>query len=198
MSNKSKQPILVGIIIVLAVALIYSIATRDDNKKNSEYGNLSNPNESNTNEPVAMENNTATNNPTPGATPAAPVTATPNYMTPQLPATITEDQKAELKAGSEDHQPKELTFNITGGSFYFTPNEIKVKQGDKVKIIFTNVGGMHNLILPDFKVETKTIQTNESDTIEFTANKKGTFEFYCAVGKGYHRLMGQIGVLLVE
>jgi|GEM_PF-935849 len=198
MSSKSKQPVLIGIIIVLAIALIYSIATRDNNRRNNDYSDLSNPNGPGDNEPMVAENNPTPNTPNPETAPANPATTTPNYMMPQLPATITEDQKAELKAGSEDHQPKELTFNITGGSFFFTPNEIKVKQGDKVKIIFTNVGGMHNLMLPDFKVGTKTIQTNESDTIEFTANKKGTFEFYCAVGKGYHRLMGQIGVLLVE
>ena len=122
-----------------------------------------------------------------------------NFMAPHLPVALTDVQKAELKAGAADHQPTNLTFDITGGSFYFTPNEIKVKQGDKVTIIFTNVGGMHNLTFVDFGgIATKTIQGGQSDTIEFTADKKGTFEFYCSVGGGYHRMMGQVGVLLVQ
>lgn len=121
-----------------------------------------------------------------------------DFMKPHIPATLTDGQKAQLKVGSDAHEPSELTFDITGGSFYYTPNEIKVKQGDKVKIIFTNAGGTHDLILEAFDVRTKTIQTGETDTIEFMADKKGTFEFYCGVGNGYHRMMGQIGVLIVE
>ena len=121
-----------------------------------------------------------------------------DYMKAQIPAELTNEQKTELKAGVSAHAPTELTFNVTGGSFYYTPNEIRVKQGDKVKIVFTNAGGMHNFTLEAFNVQTKTINTGESDTVEFTANKKGTFEFYCAVGGGYHRMKGQIGVLIVE
>jgi plastocyanin len=126
-------------------------------------------------------------------------TEAPNPMQAQVPSALTDEQKAELKAGAEAHEPKDLTFHITAGSFYFTPNEIKVKQGDKVKIILTNVLGTHNLMFVDFGgMETRTIKGGESDAIEFTTDKKGTFEFYCGVGNGYHRMMGQIGVLLVE
>lgn len=177
MENKHKQSIMIGIIIILAVTLIFQITA---NKRNQGAEDFSKQN-----------NSSALNE-------ANKTPSIPDYMKPQIPVALSDNQKAELKAGSDDHKPTELTFNISGGSFYFTPNEFKVKQGDKVKIIFTNVGGMHNLVLPDFKVETRMINTNESDTIEFTADKKGTFEFYCSVGKGYHRQMGQIGVLIVE
>lgn len=119
-------------------------------------------------------------------------------MKSQIPAQLTEEQKAELSAGSKDHSPTTLTYHITGGSFYFTPNEITAKAGDKIKIVFTNVLGLHNLIIDDLKVSTKTIKQGETDTIEFEAEKKGTYEFYCGVGNGFHRMMGQIGVLLVK
>lgn len=121
-----------------------------------------------------------------------------DFMKPHVPMALTDAQKAQLKMGLDAHSPSELTFDVTGGSFYFTPNEIRVKQGDKVKINFTNAGGMHNLILDAFNVQTKTLKTGESEVISFTANKKGTFEFYCGVGNGYHRMMGQIGALIVE
>jgi plastocyanin len=122
----------------------------------------------------------------------------PNPMMAQIPVDLTNEQKTELKTGSDNHSPATLTFHVTGGSFYFTPNEISVKQGDKVKIIFTNVLGTHNLIFDDLGISTKIIKEGESDTIEFTAEKKGTYEFYCGVGNGYHRMKGQIGVLLVK
>ena len=124
--------------------------------------------------------------------------AEPNYMEPQPPVALTEAQVAQLQAGAEDHEVKELVFDVSGGSFYFVPNEIRVKEGDQVKIVFTNVGGTHDLVLPDFGVATKVTKTGETDTIEFTANKKGSYEFYCSVGNGYHRQMGQIGTLFVE
>ncbi len=176
-NQTSGKGVLIGIIVILAIVVVYLLATRGSNN--------------------STDNTPATND-TAGEAKATPEAAKPNPMEAQIPVALTDEQKAQLKAGSEAHQPKELTFNVTGGSFYFTPNEIKVKQGDKVKIVFTNVLGTHNFILEAFKVATKTIKDGESDTVEFTADKKGTFEFYCGVGNGYHRMKGQIGVLLVE
>lgn len=167
---KNEKAVLTTVIIILAVAIVYLLATRNAQSEKD------------------MQNNSVQN---------TEVKLDP--MKAQIPADLTDEQKAELKAGIDAHEPRELTFHVTGGSFYFTPNEIRVKQGDKVKIIFTNVLGTHNLIFVDFGgLGTKTIKGGESDTIELTADKKGTYEFYCSVGNGYHRMKGQIGVLLVE
>lgn len=88
--------------------------------------------------------------------------------------------------------------NITveGGSYYFKPNEIRVKKGDKVKITFTNSGSMHNLTLDEFNVNINGVAAGQSGTAEFVADKAGTFEYYCSVGR--HRQMGQKGTLIVE
>lgn len=181
--DKNTKPILITIIIIMAISIIYLLATRNLGVASSKQPSVS---------------NRELNNNAPAEALTAAKTKEPNYMEPQLPAGLTDQQKAELKAGAAEHSPASLTFNVTGGSFYFSPNEIKVKQGDKVKINFTNAGGFHNLILETFGVQTKTVKIGESDSIEFTADKKGTFEFYCGVGNGYHRQMGQIGVLIVE
>jgi plastocyanin len=121
-----------------------------------------------------------------------------DFMKPHLAPELTEAQKAELAAGKASHAPATLTFDVVGGSYYYAPNEITVRQGDTVKIKFTNAGGMHNLTFDDPQIATKTIKTGETDTIEFKADKKGLFEFYCSVGKGSHRMKGQIGVLIVQ
>lgn len=172
---------LLGIIAVLAIAVVYLMVTRSNG--NYGYDDLGRDN-------LAPQVES-------GAT-AEESAATPNYMEPQPLVALTESQKAQLQAGAEEHETKELVFDVSGGSFYFVPNEIRVKEGDKVKLIFTNLGGTHDLVLPDFGVATKITKTGESDTVEFTADKQGTYEFYCSVGNGYHRQMGQIGVLLVE
>jgi len=200
--EKKMQPILIGVIVVLAAAVIYLLAARGGARSSAYGGYKGNmaPAAANGGNPGTWSGNGQGNGQANGQASGAPsgAPAGGNMMTAQVPAELTADQLVQLKAGAADHAPTELTFNVTGGSFYYTPNEITVKQGDKVKIIFTNAGGMHNLTLDAFNVATKTIKTGESDTIEFTADKKGTFEFYCSVGNGYHRQKGQIGVILVQ
>jgi plastocyanin len=117
-------------------------------------------------------------------------------MQPQTPAPLTEEQNKQLKAGEAPHGPTTLTFDVTGGSFYFTPNVIRVKKGDTVKIVFTNAGGMHNFVLDEFNVKMDPIKDKETRTVEFIADKTGSFEYYCSVGS--HRQMGQKGTLIVE
>ena len=118
----------------------------------------------------------------------APVATTPGQT--QGAATGTSDSIQ----GSD--QNGEKTFTITGQNFSFTPNTITVNKGDKVKIIFQNSGGFHDFVLPDFNVGTATIGNGESATVEFTADKTGTFVYFCSVGN--HRQMGMQGSLVVQ
>lgn len=89
-----------------------------------------------------------------------------------------------------------VNFIVEGGEYFYKPNQLKVKKGDKVKITFNNSGGMHDFVIDELNVKSKLIRSNESDTIEFTADKAGTFEFYCSVGQ--HRKLGMKGTLVVE
>jgi plastocyanin len=88
------------------------------------------------------------------------------------------------------------TFNVEGSSFKFSPNEIRVKKGDTVKIVFNNTEGFHDWVLDEFNVKTKQIPAGQTDTVQFVADKTGTFEYYCSVGK--HRQQGMVGKLIVE
>lgn len=117
-------------------------------------------------------------------------------MQPQEPSPLTEEQSKQLEAANADHEPATLTFNVDGGNFYFTPNEIRVKKGDTVKIVFNNTGGMHNFVLDEFNVTMDPIKESGSQTVEFVADKVGSFEYYCSVGS--HRQMGMKGTVIVE
>ena len=88
------------------------------------------------------------------------------------------------------------TFNVVGSNFSFSPKEIKVKKGDRVKIIFQNSGGMHNWVIDEFNARTSVLQSGQKAEVEFVADKTGTFEYYCSVGS--HRAMGMKGNLIVE
>ncbi|HLB51825.1 hypothetical protein A3F07_04355 [candidate division WWE3 bacterium RIFCSPHIGHO2_12_FULL_38_15] len=87
-------------------------------------------------------------------------------------------------------------FIVKGSNFKFDITEIKVKVGDKVKMTFENTGGFHDWNLDEFNVGTKVLNIGEKETVEFTASKAGTFEYYCSVGQ--HRQMGMKGNLIVE
>ncbi len=93
-----------------------------------------------------------------------------------------------------DTNTKKIT--VTGSNFKFDPSEIRVKKGDIVTINFQNSGGNHDFVIDEFNVKTKVIAGGESDSVTFTADKVGTFEYYCSVGN--HRAMGMKGNLIVE
>lgn len=103
----------------------------------------------------------------------------------------------------EDDQNIEQTkiFVLTGENFKFLMDgqealEIRVKKGDKVRVEFTSVDGFHDWVVDEFDAATKRVQTDGTTFVEFVADKKGTFEYYCSVGQ--HRANGMRGQLIVE
>lgn len=88
------------------------------------------------------------------------------------------------------------TVNIEAGSFYYTPNEIRVKKGETVKIIMKSADMMHDFNIDELGVKLPITKSGETNTVEFTADTIGEFEFYCSVGQ--HRANGQVGTLIVE
>ncbi len=72
-----------------------------------------------------------------------------------------------------------------------------MKEGDQVKITLQGISGTHAIAIPEFGVKSTTISVDETVTVEFVANKKGTFSFKCSVfcGEGH---AGMTGNLIVE
>ena len=119
----------------------------------------------------------------------------PDSMTPaQMQSTQSPTDAMQSSDSAMSTDVKEFT--ITGSSFSFSQSTINVKKGDTVKITFKNSGGMHDFVLDDFSVRTKVISSGETDSIQFTADKTGQFEYYCSVAN--HRAMGMKGTLTVE
>jgi plastocyanin len=91
---------------------------------------------------------------------------------------------------------QEVAVTVTGSNFTFAPKEIHVKMGQTVKLTFANSQGMHDFVLDAFQVKTPVIAAGKTAEVEFTASKKGSFQYYCSVGN--HRAMGMVGTLIVE
>jgi nitrosocyanin len=87
-------------------------------------------------------------------------------------------------------------FTVDGKNFSFSPSTLTVKRGDRVKITFKNTEGTHDFRIDEFNAKTQVIKSGTLETIEFTADKTGSFEYYCSVGS--HRAMGMKGTLIVQ
>lgn len=106
------------------------------------------------------------------------------------PTTSTDASTGEPMAGDI------VTIDMEAGSFYFTPKEIRVKKGQTVRVNLTAKDMMHNFNIDEFNIKGTTVKAGESTTIEFVADKVGSFEYYCSVAN--HRKNGQVGTLIVE
>lgn len=103
---------------------------------------------------------------------------------------------ANVSAGASVSTGTVKEFTVTGKNFAFLPAAMTVKKGDTVRITFVNESGTHDLVVDGYNARTKIIQGGAKETIEFVADKAGSFEYYCSVGK--HREMGMKGTLTVQ
>ena len=76
----------------------------------------------------------------------------------------------------------------------YSLNAISVKKGDTVRIKITNTKGMHDFVIDEYVINTD-LPLNQEMTIEFIADKAGTFTYYCS--KPGHRAASQFGTLTV-
>ena len=87
---------------------------------------------------------------------------------------------------------------VEAGSFYYKPNIIEVNKGQEVKIVLKAVSLMHDFVIDELGVKLPIVKNGDTGTVEFTADKMGTFEYYCSVGNGKHRANGQVGKITVK
>ncbi len=85
---------------------------------------------------------------------------------------------------------------VSAKQFGYTPNIIRVKQGDRVVINLNTTDVMHGFYLEGYGINLKT-WAGHQDTAEFIAAKIGKFRFRCSETCGpLHPFM--IGELIVE
>jgi len=92
-------------------------------------------------------------------------------------------------------EAREIT--VEGSEYSYSPTSIKVEAGEKIRLTFKNTGNLpHNFTIDELGVRTRTIAGGQTDVVEFTADKSGTFAFYCSIPG--HKQLGMEGDLEVQ
>jgi heme/copper-type cytochrome/quinol oxidase subunit 2 len=91
----------------------------------------------------------------------------------------------------EEIEAKE--FNIIANNWQFIPESIEVNLGDKVRLNIKSVEGYHGISLFDFGIN-EYLAPEDKVSVEFLADKKGIFNFFCNVpcGIGHRNMSGQL------
>lgn len=111
----------------------------------------------------------------------------------QKPAQVLEQSTPTPVAEPEVRAPAVREISLEAGYFFFKSNKLTLKKGQPVRLIIKN-NGTHT-----FTVDELGLNFPLRDglvTVEFTPDKTGAFEFYCAIPG--HRKSGQFGTLIVE
>jgi cytochrome c oxidase subunit 2 len=95
----------------------------------------------------------------------------------------------------KEAEPEVKEFSITAKQWSFEPSTIEVKKGDKVRLLIKSIDVEHGFALPEFNVN-ENLSPGKEIKVEFTANKTGTFTFYCNVycGSGHKDMKGTLVV----
>ena len=85
---------------------------------------------------------------------------------------------------------------MTAKKYGFTPETVKVRKGDHVKLVITALDHDHGIKIEAFHIDQK-LPKGEPVTVEFVADQAGTFPFQCSqfCGLGHKKMKG---TLLVE
>lgn len=90
-------------------------------------------------------------------------------------------------------EPSVHEIQMTAKKYEFSPSPIRVKKGERVRLIITATDRDHGIKIEAFNVEQK-LKKGVPTTVEFTADKAGTFNFKCSVhcGIGHGHMKGEL------
>lgn len=86
-------------------------------------------------------------------------------------------------------------FKITAKQFSFEPDTIEVNKGDKVRLVITSMDVPHGFSIAEYGINER-LDVGKPVTIEFTADKEGSFTAFCSVfcGSGHSNMKGKLVV----
>ena len=84
---------------------------------------------------------------------------------------------------------------VTGSSFKFDPDDIRVEAGEDVAIVLTSKDILHDFTIDELDAHVAA-DPGKTEVGGFTADKPGRYNYYCTVAG--HRDAGMEGTLVVE
>lgn len=117
----------------------------------------------------------------------------------EVPEQIAGGQGQQAQSSQQTNQPTNQPgadvkeFTITAKQFAFEPSTIEVRKGDKVRLIITSQDVTHGFSIPEYGINER-LEPGKPVTIEFTADKEGTFTTFCSVfcGAGHGNMKGKL------
>ena len=82
---------------------------------------------------------------------------------------------------------------ISASKYEFKPRELKLKTGQPVTIVLTSTGGSHSFDVDALNLHSTEAGDGKTITFEFTPDKPGMYELYCA--HSGHKERGMTGRL---
>ncbi len=86
--------------------------------------------------------------------------------------------------------------SLTAWEYAYSVKTLTIREGDTVRLHLKSTKGTHDFVVDELDITTREVDTGEETIVEFVADKKGEFTFYCSVMD--HRQKGMEGVLIVE
>jgi|TARA_Y100000310_G_scaffold60623_1_gene55941 heme/copper-type cytochrome/quinol oxidase subunit 2 len=105
-------------------------------------------------------------------------------------------EPARIETPAETITSGVVEIDMIARQWDFEPATIRVKEGDRVKLNIRNVDVTHGFVIFEFGINER-LSPGKTTTVEFIADKKGEYIFFCSVPCGIGHT-GMKGKLVVE
>jgi cytochrome c oxidase subunit 2 len=101
---------------------------------------------------------------------------------------------------AKDHGDRIKTFDVMASQFKFEPAALSVVEGDTVRLRLRSGDRTHGIGIKAFRVKALIPKAGEAVTVEFVADRTGTFDITCSeyCGTGHRAMKGTLIVLARE
>ena len=83
---------------------------------------------------------------------------------------VVDDTQTEVDADT-------VVIEVSGANFSFSPSNITVKKGQKVKVVFTANDMQHDFVIDELNVKSDTVTAGNTSEVECTPTEAGEFEY---------------------
>ena len=96
--------------------------------------------------------------------------------------------------GASESEVREI--RMTARKYHFDPKEIRVREGERVRLLITALDRKHGIRIKEFGVKV-VLEKGKETVVEFVAERAGEYKFKCSVRCGW-RHGSMKGKLIVE
>ena len=103
---------------------------------------------------------------------------------------------ASVSASGDVPPPAPRAIEMIASRFQFEPATLQVAEGDRVRLTLRSTDTDHGFSIKKLNVKVAVPKGGEAVTVEFVADRAGTYEFKCSeyCGSGHGRMKGQLVV----